>query len=967
MAYSGLTITTTNAFGQKNIEIKNSLDQLVAVTDHLQGKITYEYHIDGQLSKMHSYHAGQSTSAATTVLEFDSHGRKTKMIDPDKGTWTYRYNAFGELIFQRDANLQTITQSYDRLGRMVLRTDRRANASVEGHTQWLYDNNTRNGKEHNNSRGQLRQTILSQTATQVSCGNANTMQCITYEYDSIGRQTASIVRLGLSGRLGTYRNETTYDGLGRAYIHYDALNSKVKNNGTNISGVRSEYNVHGYMYQSRDLATGDIVQTINKQNLRGQVLQETRANGVETHYRYDNANGRLLHQHTYTWLNPTDTNDIQHITYDWDALGNLRYRYNQSAYKKLKESFCYDGLNRLIKINLGTISTNNCSGLTAAAQDIEYNSIGNIIRKHNVGRYSYAHTYNTAASNDAGLHAVTSTSDGHTYRYDNNGNMILDSYSGGYDRVFKYTTFDKPYQITKGKHTTKFAYGVDRNRYWREDKDKNGVVTTTLYVGGVERISKSNSSTIKWKRYIGPAIYTVTTDQRDNQKDLEKLFVYKDHLGSTDVLTDENAKVIQSMSFDPWGQRRNAETWSAFSEAQLIDFDHEQSTKGFTGHEHLDEVGIIHMNGRIYDPRLGRFLQADPHIQAANDTQMLNRYSYVRNNPLNATDPSGYFLSLLVGIALKLGGAKLITAVVVTGIAAALEAAYAGASLGDALKAGVIAGLSAYAFSQIGQHFSDAAATNGLTLSDEAILKLIEFGGNELTAGQIVQQIALHGLVGGVSAELQGGKFGHGFFSAGFTKGVMGGANFNYDNRSAGAIFGRTLTAAIVGGTVSEATGGKFRNGAQTAAIAHLFNQEASIQIENDERKRISEELKEQIRDEIKLLEDWAERARINDPYNHNLSRVEIKLVQLQKALSINESLLNAGSIAREAMEDIYSDPPVSPKNGWKTIGNVFDALFDSEASNFHGDLNCGVFSNSCSIRIVDDRSNKVVWERFAN
>ncbi|WP_198411406.1 RHS repeat-associated core domain-containing protein, partial [Marinimicrobium alkaliphilum] len=66
------------------------------------------------------------------------------------------------------------------------------------------------------------------------------------------------------------------------------------------------------------------------------------------------------------------------------------------------------------------------------------------------------------------------------------------------------------------------------------------------------------------------------------------------------------------------------------------------TTRGYTDHEHLDEVGLIHMNGRIYDPKLARFVQADPIVQNPGTTRSLNRYSYVWNNPLNATDPSGY-------------------------------------------------------------------------------------------------------------------------------------------------------------------------------------------------------------------------------------------------------------------------------------------------------------------------------------
>ena len=108
------------------------------------------------------------------------------------------------------------------------------------------------------------------------------------------------------------------------------------------------------------------------------------------------------------------------------------------------------------------------------------------------------------------------------------------------------------------------------------------------------------------------------------------------------------------MSFDAWGARRQAvipntniyQTYDLLGSngvwKNLSNEIENTTNRGFTGHEHFDQVGIIHMNGRIYDPEIGRFLQADPMIQDPYDTQSLNRYSYVMNNPLSYTDPSGY-------------------------------------------------------------------------------------------------------------------------------------------------------------------------------------------------------------------------------------------------------------------------------------------------------------------------------------
>src|SRR5690606_11986260 len=131
----------------------------------------------------------------------------------------------------------------------------------------------------------------------------------------------------------------------------------------------------------------------------------------------------------------------------------------------------------------------------------------------------------------------------------------------------------------------------------------------------------------------------------------------------------------------------------------------------------MDEMGLIHMNGRIYDAKLGRFLQADPFIQAASDTQSYNRYSYLMNNPLNATDPSGFFLKKLwdkirpfvgaiVGIVLAIYCGPCSASVWgAMGAGAAAGAAGAAANGGNILRGALTGALSGAVFFGIGTQF----------------------------------------------------------------------------------------------------------------------------------------------------------------------------------------------------------------------------------------------------------------------
>ena len=105
-------------------------------------------------------------------------------------------------------------------------------------------------------------------------------------------------------------------------------------------------------------------------------------------------------------------------------------------------------------------------------------------------------------------------------------------------------------------------------------------------------------------------------------------YFHPDHLGSPETISDSNGAAYQQ-HFDPFG-------------APLEASNPELTRVGFTGHDHDRDLGLIDMKGRVYDPLAGRFLTADPVMQAPYWSQGLNRYRYVFNNPLNNTDPSGF-------------------------------------------------------------------------------------------------------------------------------------------------------------------------------------------------------------------------------------------------------------------------------------------------------------------------------------
>lgn len=828
--YSNRTVTT-NPLQQTKKEYFDASGKVTRVDDTQGNSITYEYTATGELKTLKFN--GQTQSAMT----YDSMGRKVSMWDADKGgangkSWTYAYNALGELVLQTDAKGQTIETFRDTMGRTIKRIDRNASGTITGDQRWVYNNNTLTNcsvQEPNvcYGFGQLIEEKDLKTGYQMIPG-----------YDDIGRVID--IQTYIDGEL--YIASTVYDKHGRVFQTFDAASSEFAS-----AGVRNVYNQYGYLKATYDArvvpGSNNHLRKINTMDARGNVTWEVYGNGVETTRSYYQDTGLIK-----SILSSKGSILVQQLEYHWDYLGNLKRRQELDSVTSqlIAEDFTYDDLNRL------KVASHPNETMT-----LSYDAGGNILSKSGVGSYTYGQSCNGVT---AGPHAVT-TAGSKSYCYDSNGNML-----SGDGRTMVYSTFDKLTKVIKGAHTTEFEYAPSRSRFKRVDTN-NGVVTTTHYAGNVEVIKSSDKNYTTYRRNLGG----VLLEERTNGT--QKIhYMHTDHLGSTDVITDFAGEVVQQFSFKAFGEQRSTIDWETFltPDIYLSPASNALTSRGFTGHEQMDEVGLIHMNGRVYDPKLGRFIQADPHIQSPSDSQSLNRYSYVKNNPLSYTDPTGYFfekslfniskklirngmkkLGSSAGIVINLGcgGVPGFWAVFCYAGANYDLARANGASTKEARKAGITAGAASAAFIAIGQYGESQNGTGSYKV-----------GNNVNVSGEVYAQMVLaHAAVGGVQSYLQGGKFGHGFISAGMGKAV---APITSDNTlGAGAV------TVIVGGTASSISGGKFSNGARTAAMGFVLNYMSRYKQRSNKEGRDYEELSYEERKKIyeefvSNYDEWAGQQR---------------------------------------------------------------------------------------------------------
>jgi RHS repeat-associated protein len=405
----------------------------------------------------------------------------------------------------------------------------------------------------------------------------------------------------------------SYDSVGRIdYIDYPTI-------GTGTA-VRAQY---GYDQQSGALTTvteaggagpaRPIWEMTNA--FQGYLTQDvTFGNGSTSSFGYDADHHRL--SSAYTELDDTAIQDLQYSYYN---NGQVRERITPDRNRE----YFYDELGRLSRVE-----TPN-----AATKQYHYDEIGNITTrgfKNNVYRTDKPHLLDYVS------HLSTTS-----YSYDGSGNVqsrVGPAVPGG-SQTIDYTHFDLPKTITTGSGSaardTEFDYSAEESRVVRREFEGTGVGRTPQgarhFVSKLyERLIDATGDTLEERfRIMGDSGVVAEIIREPGSE--RTLYYHGDHLGTPDTISDNDGNNFHQ-EYDPFGE--------LLDDVPAINED--LTRIGFTGHQQDNDLGFIDMGGRIYDPLAARFASADPVMQAPFWSQGLNRYSYVFNDPINFTDPSGF-------------------------------------------------------------------------------------------------------------------------------------------------------------------------------------------------------------------------------------------------------------------------------------------------------------------------------------
>jgi len=634
---SRIWLTETNALGQ-TIAKGREFSAFAGIDSTT--RVSFIYDAQGNVLEQHYPRLdndGNLVSGTHKIVnQYDNFGNQISINDPNTGEWSYQYNAFGELIKQTDANGNVTHFSYDALGRMLTQRD------GDTYSLWHYD-----AKEKGllDTVSQYDISAVSNKASLTpnnvsSLGKSKYIQKLDYFTQSkLPKQIATKQR-NANRTLSQSVQVNQYDRYGR--LSKQTLPVIYKNQG-GLSAPQIEYNysLWGHLEKVSNARTGEIYQQIKQTDAWGNLTDQTINGNIKLLRDYDPATGwarsmEASHTTAYNWQVKQEYNSYNKLGLMGEKKDHIAYSATRS--QTWSETYSYDDAleQQLTKANIKYERGNN-PDVIRWSFCYKYDALGNMRQQSSNLSHDCA---NAKASDTSNYHYLGSqphrlqSISGELERsygsgaYDNNGNVLNDG-----DKTISYHRFNKVKQVKQGGLTTRFEYGPDRSRTLRVDT-KDSKTTETLYVGNYERVATGNN--VEHRYTIAGVVQLVQKESASSQGTETAHTLISDYQGSLIAVADKNGDIQQRYRYRPFGGDRAEVSYRNLAEV---------TTRGYTDHEHIDGTDIIHMNGRIYDSAINRFLQADPIVQAPGFVLSYNRYSYVWNNPINYTDPTGYMTS----------------------------------------------------------------------------------------------------------------------------------------------------------------------------------------------------------------------------------------------------------------------------------------------------------------------------------
>lgn len=785
------------------IEFYDCLGRLLRkVTESVGGKKAYvdqTYNKRGLVDKVSEpYFAGDEQYWNTS--EYDAIGRPIVQTAPDGSRYAFTYDGLkttttdpkgnisskelnfnGLLVESTDNSGTAITYNYDADGKCTEtkgpRTTIRCSYDIAGNRTSMTDPDIGSSQDSYNAFGELvnHSDIHGETQYEYDAGGRMTKEVrpdvtISTLYDKSWK--GSVDKTVSDG--GSYSSAAyTYDEYGRVARKHTVIDDReyetvfTYNSSNQIETItypeglkiRNGYDTCGIQTSVSDIGGNKTYWKLKDLDARGQIEKEEYGNGLTTATTHDPQRGTIR-----TIVTPK----VQSWFYSFDAVGNLIIR--RDNLRNINELFAYDKLYRLIKVGKNGRTT----------QTMTYDDAGNITGKSDVGTYVYTDNTNQLSSITDCKRAIAA-----------------------WDEI-RYNSFDKVTDIASNGKTLTICYGPSKSRVLTE---MNG--TRRYYVDNIfeQKTEDDSVISVNYIFALGKAVAMITQDA-DGNTNIK--YIHHDHLGSIQAYTDGNGKLYHELSYDAWGARRDPITWEIYDVQAAVGV---CNNRGFGGHEHIDVFDMVNMDGRIYDPIVGRFISADPLVQAPDLTQSLNRYAYCVNNPLTLVDLSGYswlsknwktITASAVGIAISV-----VTAGSGSGVGVAIVAGAAGGAAG-ALTGSLLNG------ANIGQ-IAKSTFTGALWGGATGLVK--HYIGN---IQPFWLRIGAHTLSEGTIEGLRGGNAIHGFIIGGTAS--LGGSFINNNLESLGKT-GEIIANSALSGIVDEIGGGKFANGAITGAFTILFNE----------------------------------------------------------------------------------------------------------------------------------------------